>query len=309
MEELLNKLEALLFASGRKMELKELAKLCGFKDSQKVKEVLFALQQKYAVQGKALKLVEEGESWKLSVTDSLVPLVRNIVTETELSKSIMETLAVIAWKNPALQCNIIQIRTNKAYDHLDQLEESGYITRVKSGRTRKISLTEKFFTYFDLPNAQKAHDAFKKYIPDEIKAKIEAAEADIMSKEKIIEDDEIKKKLDDEKQKQLKVYEDKALKDVSNVTDNSLVDSSAPLNNETTSQTIFQSKIQTTETITPLQQTNTPEISNKEKKEDLPDLENPITNNFSKQTNNNNNHDDLIEDNSSTQEDNHEEEK
>ena len=86
MEELLNKLEALLFASGRKMEIKELAKLCGFKDTQKVKEALLALQQKYASQGKALKLVEEGESWKLSVTDSLVPLVRNIVTETELSK-------------------------------------------------------------------------------------------------------------------------------------------------------------------------------------------------------------------------------
>ena len=290
MEELLNKLEALLFASGRKMEIKELAKLCGFKDTQKVKEALLALQQKYASQGKALKLVEEGESWKLSVTDSLVPLVRNIVTETELSKSIMETLAVIAWKNPALQCSIIQIRTNKAYDHLDQLEESGYITRVKSGRTKKISLTEKFFTYFDLPNAQKAHDAFKKYIPDEVKAKIEVAEADILSKEKIIENDEIKKKLDDEKQKQLKIYEDKALGDVTTVVENNSDSNLAETTNSSSEATIITAiipnlpiaLITSPQIISPQLQ----ELSQKERKDD-----------------------DSAKDNSNPQEDNHEEEK
>lgn len=202
------KIEALLFAAGHKMGIKEIAKLCGTRDQAKIKEALVALQQEYASKDSALKIVDEGESWKLSVKDVHIPLVRQIVTETEISRSMMETLAVIAWKNPALQADVIRIRTNKAYDHLDHLEEVGYIARTKCGRTRKIALTEKFFSYFDLPNQQEAQAEFKKYIPEEIRAKVEAAEADIDAKEKILEDEELKKKLEQQKQKQLKVYEE-----------------------------------------------------------------------------------------------------
>ncbi|MBI4440735.1 SMC-Scp complex subunit ScpB [Candidatus Woesearchaeota archaeon] len=202
------KLEALLFASGRKMELKELAKLCGTRNLEQVKLTLTTLQQEYSLRDCALKLIEEGESWKLSVKEEFAPFVRQIVSETELTKSMMETLAVIAWKNPALQSDIIHIRTNKAYDHLDQLEEAGYINRAKFGRTRKITLTERFFSYFDLPNQQEAQAEFRKFIPEEIRAKVEAAEVDIMKGEKVLEEEALKKKLDEEKQKQLKVYEE-----------------------------------------------------------------------------------------------------
>lgn len=201
--DLRNKLEALLFASGHKLELKEIAKLCSIRDIAKVKEALMSLQQDYTAKDGALKIIDEGDSWKLSVKDSHVPLIRQIVTETELSKSVMETLAVIAWKNPVLQSDVIRIRTNKAYDHLDQLEESGYIARAKHGRTKKVALTEKFFSYFDLPQQD-----FKKFLPEEICAKVEAAEADIDNKERILEDEERKKQLELQKQKQLKVYEE-----------------------------------------------------------------------------------------------------
>ena len=58
-------------------------------------------------------------------------MVRKIVTETELTRSVMETLAVIAFKYPILQSDLIKLRTNKAYDHLVELEKSGYISRQK----------------------------------------------------------------------------------------------------------------------------------------------------------------------------------
>lgn len=190
------------------MELRELAKLCGTRHSVSVKNALVALQQEYDSRDTSLKIVEEGETWRFVVKDMYAPLVRNIVTETELSRSVMETLAVIAWKNPALQADVIHIRTNKAYDHLDMLEEAGYLTRTKHGRTRKITLTEKFFHYFDLPNQQEAQAAFKQFVPDEIRAKIEAVETDIAAKEKILDEEALQKKLGEEKQKQLKIYEE-----------------------------------------------------------------------------------------------------
>lgn len=142
--------EALLFSSGRKMELGEIAKLC-HSNPELAREQLIILQAEYEEKGSPLMLVEEGNSWKLTVREKYLNLVKNIITETELSKSCMETLAVIAFKYPVVQADVIKIRNNKAYDDIKLLVESGYVVKEKSGRTFKLKLTEKFFQYFDLP--------------------------------------------------------------------------------------------------------------------------------------------------------------
>ena len=56
---------------------------------------------------------------------------------------------------------MIHIRTNKAYDHLKELEQLGFISRKKHGRTNLIKLSEKFFKYFDLPE-----DKLKQHLAD-----------------------------------------------------------------------------------------------------------------------------------------------
>ena len=145
-----NKLEALLFSSGRKMNVDELSRLSNAKLNE-VKNALTELKKDYEEKGSSEMIIKEGDSWKLTVREQFLPLVQKIVTETELSKTIMETLAVIAFKYPIKQSDLIKIRTNKAYDHLKELEEMGYITRQKYGRTNLIKLTQKFFEYFNLP--------------------------------------------------------------------------------------------------------------------------------------------------------------
>ena len=145
-----NKLNALLFSSGRKMSIEELSKLARAREDE-VQSALEELKKEYDEKDSSIMLVNEGNFWKLAVREQFLPWVKNIVTETELSKTIMETLAVIAFKYPIKQSDLIRIRTNKAYDHLKELEEMGYITRQKHGRTNLIKLTQKFFEYFDLP--------------------------------------------------------------------------------------------------------------------------------------------------------------
>ncbi|MBI2134936.1 SMC-Scp complex subunit ScpB [Candidatus Woesearchaeota archaeon] len=145
-----NKLEALLFSSGRKMSIEELSKLARAREDE-VQSALEEMKQEHDQKDSSTMLINEGNSWKLAVREQFLSLVRNIVTETELSRTIMETLAVIAFKYPIKQSDLIRIRTNKAYDHLKELEEMGYITRQKHGRTNLIKLTQKFFEYFDLP--------------------------------------------------------------------------------------------------------------------------------------------------------------
>ena len=143
--ELKNKVEAILFSVGKGMDIEDMAKLCRT-NSEEIRKRLLQLKEEYDAKG-SLMLVEEGNVWKISVREKHLPVIKKLVPETELSKTMIETLAVIAWKSPVLQSDIIKVRTNKAYDHLDQLERMGFIAREKHGRTKKIKLTEKFFDY------------------------------------------------------------------------------------------------------------------------------------------------------------------
>ena len=170
MNELKNTVESILFSTGRKLELEELSKLCKTKDLEQLKSSLNELKQELDQKNSSLMLIEEGNSWKLTVREKYLPYVRKVVSQTELSKSILETLAVIAYKAPTLQSQIIKIRTNKAYAHLDELEQNGYITREKKGRTKLLKLSQKFFDYFDIP-------------PDQLKQKLEK----VVSGEEILE--------------------------------------------------------------------------------------------------------------------------
>ncbi len=145
-----SEIEALLFSSGRKMSIEELSKL-SHKKPEEVQNALVELKKEYDDKATSVMLVNEGDSWKLTVREQFLSLVQKIVTETELSKTVTETLAVIAFKYPIKQSDLIKIRTNKAYGHLKELEEMGYISRQKHGRTNLIKLTQKFFEYFNLP--------------------------------------------------------------------------------------------------------------------------------------------------------------
>ncbi|MFH1641825.1 MAG: SMC-Scp complex subunit ScpB [Nanoarchaeota archaeon] len=161
MDDLKKKVEALLFSSGNRMSFVELAKLCK-RSPEEVKKALEELQSQYHEKKSSLIIVNDGEFWKLTTKEDYLHLVKNIVTKTELTKTLMETLAVIAFKYPVKQSDLIKIRTNKAYDHLKELEETGYISRQKYGRSKLIKLTPKFFDYFSLPE-DKLKEKFKDF--------------------------------------------------------------------------------------------------------------------------------------------------
>ena len=157
-DEIKNKIEAILFASGSKISIEELSKLTGL--SQKIiTTTLSQLKEEYEQKTHSLKILDEGEMWKMSVKEKYMPLVRSVVTETELQKSVLETLAVIAWKAPILQSDIIKLRNNKAYEHIGELMNSGFINKEREGRSYKIKLATKFFDYFDIENVKKLRNS------------------------------------------------------------------------------------------------------------------------------------------------------
>jgi segregation and condensation protein B len=158
--ELKNQIEALLFASGRKMTIEELKLHLTVSSSAAIKEAAAELQKEYTDRESPVMVVQEADSWKLTTREKYLSIVRKINPNTELTKTMMETLAVIAWKQPITQSEVIAIRTNKAYEHIGELEKMGFLVKEKYGRTFMLKLTQKFFDYFDLRDAQAAREMF-----------------------------------------------------------------------------------------------------------------------------------------------------
>lgn len=171
-EDIKTKIEALLFSSGRYVTVQELSKLLRTGDTESVASAARELMNEYNSKNTSLMIVEESDAWKITTREKFLPLVRKVVAKTELSKTLMETLAVIAYKAPVLQSEVISIRTNKAYDHIKELEKLGFIVTHRHGRSRMIKLSQKFFDYFDIDEA-KLKKRLSKYkdVESEIKAK------------------------------------------------------------------------------------------------------------------------------------------
>jgi segregation and condensation protein B len=145
-----NDIEALLFSSGKAMDETKLCELTG-QQPRAIRAALKALAKEYDDHDGALRLFNEGSTWKMMVRDEHIPLVRRIVADTELSRATMETLAVIAYNHPnAMQSKVVDTRGSSAYDHIKELIDLGFVTRTKHGRSFMLRLPEKFFDYFDV---------------------------------------------------------------------------------------------------------------------------------------------------------------
>lgn len=151
MMELKKQIESILFSMGRRVTLEELSRICHERDHAKILHELEVLKQELEEKQSSIVLIEDNNTFRFTVRDQFLSLVRKVVKKTELPKGVLETLALVAAKAPVLQSTIVRQRTNKAYDHLSSLENTGYITREKKGRTKLLKLTNKFFSYFDIP--------------------------------------------------------------------------------------------------------------------------------------------------------------
>lgn len=164
MAELKNRVEAILFTTGRFISVEDIAKMCEIGSLGVVLEALNLLKEDYEKRGSALCMLNENGLWKLAIKKEFLHLTEKLLTDSELDRPTQQTLAVVAYKNPAMQSEIIKIRGNGAYDHIKALKELGFVTSEKSGRTRILKLTNKFFDYFDV-------------VEDQLKSKLDKASA------------------------------------------------------------------------------------------------------------------------------------
>ena len=150
MQDIKNKIEAVLFTVGRFVDLNELSQLTGIASRGSLSDALRSLIEDYKNKEGSLEIVTDGDKYKLNLKKDYLYLTTQLLDQTEFDKPTQETLALVAYKQPCLQSDIIKTRGNTAYEHVKKLKEMEFISSEKSGRTRLLKTTPKFYDYFDV---------------------------------------------------------------------------------------------------------------------------------------------------------------
>jgi len=146
----LKKIQAALFLSARYLSLQDLLMLTDINPLM-LKELLRKLTEQYSHEDSALEIVQKENMWKMDVKEEYVSLINKLATgSAEFSKAEQETLAVIAYKQPVKQSVIINIRGNKAYEHIKNFVSVGLVQAKRAGHTKELTLSDTFFEYFHL---------------------------------------------------------------------------------------------------------------------------------------------------------------
>jgi segregation and condensation protein B len=157
MEDLKRIIEALLFASPEPLSIARIKSILQGVETGEVTEALESLKDDYAETSRSIQIVEIGGGYQLATKPDYAVFVGRLVesrSKQRLSKAAMETLAVVAYKQPVVRSTIEGIRGVNADGVLRTLMERDLIRIVGRGdgpgRPLLFGTTREFLLQFGL---------------------------------------------------------------------------------------------------------------------------------------------------------------
>ncbi|HHY36101.1 MAG TPA: SMC-Scp complex subunit ScpB [Firmicutes bacterium] len=153
-------LEALLFVAGAPLTLEE---ICAATDlaPDDARLALQELQSQYEGEGRGLQLRYVAGGYQLCTKAEYAPYIENLLGKREkntLSQAALETLAIIAYKQPVTKFEIENIRGVRVDSVLNTLMEKGLVKemgrKAAPGRPILYGTTRYFLTAFGLKDIQ-----------------------------------------------------------------------------------------------------------------------------------------------------------
>lgn len=182
--------EAVLFTMGKSVELKQLAAALE-SDEQTAREAALRLKEKYAGEKRGIQVIELETAWQMCTRpeyyEHLIRVAaapkRQVLTEVAL-----ETLSIIAYKQPVTKMEIEKIRGVKSDHAVNKLIEYNLVYEVgrldAPGRPALFATTEEFLRRFglgstiDLPELNpETQEEIKSAVEEELSIKIDESEA------------------------------------------------------------------------------------------------------------------------------------
>ncbi|GIX00428.1 MAG: hypothetical protein KatS3mg111_3760 [Pirellulaceae bacterium] len=153
----LRRVEAVLFLAREELNTRKIAKLAALADATEARTLIKRLNAKYDQIGRAFRVEEIAGGYVLLTRPEFAPWLRKlqyVPAEKRLSQSAMETLAIVAYRQPVLRAEIEAIRGVGCSEVLKQLMELDLV-RI-SGRSEELGrpylygTTRRFLQMFGL---------------------------------------------------------------------------------------------------------------------------------------------------------------
>ena len=152
------RIEAILFVAGDAVDTKDLARALGLEEK-RIRKVLRELESEYDFQQRGFMLKRFGSKIQLATrpiyAEDVVSLLQPVQKQS-LSQAVMETLAVVAYRQPVTRAEVEQIRGVKCDYSLQSLINKGLIQEVGRketvGRPILFGTTEEFLSRFGIEN-------------------------------------------------------------------------------------------------------------------------------------------------------------
>lgn len=161
-DELKNTIEATLLAAGRPVPLAQLIELFDERERPTEEQVAAALQtltEDYAARG--IEVVEVASGWRIQVRSRYIDTVSRLWQErpARYSRALLETLALIAYRQPITRSEIEEIRgVSISSTIMRTLQERNWIRTVGHrevpGRPELLGTTREFLDYFGLKSLE-----------------------------------------------------------------------------------------------------------------------------------------------------------
>ena len=119
----------MLFIWGEPLEIKEISKVLEI-PLKEVKDLLEQMESEFKMQKRGLVLKRLGDCYQLQTKEEHFSYISKLIPEKKdriLSDSAMETLAIIAYKQPVTKIEVDLIRGVKSQSSVDTLLNRGYI--------------------------------------------------------------------------------------------------------------------------------------------------------------------------------------
>ncbi len=154
--ELMGKIEAILFAGGEPVALDRIAQVLGVR-TYAVEEILAALKKKYNTRNSGIHLLVLGDAAQFCTNPAFIEPVRaalDLKRNTPLSQAAMEVLAVVAYNQPVTKAFVEQVRGVDCSGVVGSLVQKGLLEergRLElPGRPLLYGTTENFLRCFQL---------------------------------------------------------------------------------------------------------------------------------------------------------------
>ena len=150
-------IEALLFSSDAPLSAARLTELVGSGTPAGIRKQIAALNEKYARAGLSFRIEVIARGYQMMTLPDFRPWIAKLHkqrSETRLSAAALETLAIIAYKQPIIRADVEAIRGVACSEVIGRLREMGLIRIVGRaevvGRPLLYSTTRKFLDVFGL---------------------------------------------------------------------------------------------------------------------------------------------------------------